>query len=100
MAPLVVGLIAFLFAAGASVFLWLIFHPPDQWVTVDSQLVKRRLLGYRGDEADLNCIIVIQRNERTDEEEAWVTDHHNRRTRMVLEKAKEIIASCKQEYSQ
>lgn len=98
MSPLAVGILAFCLAAIAALILYGIFHPRTTWVTVESQLVTKRVLGFRGDEGDVTILLTIERNEQTGEEYAWVTERSGERDRLQLDRAREIIATCKQSY--
>lgn len=98
MSPLGVAILVFFLAAVVAILLYGIFHNRTTWFTVESQLAAKRVLGFRGDEGDVRILLTIERNVQTGEEYAWVTEESGDRDRLQLDKAKEIIASCKQSY--
>lgn len=87
----------FLVAVGLGTIIWALYFPrPVQWVTVDTAMCTKRLLGYQGDAGDQTVYIMLERDPKTDEERAWAITSHTDHALMRTEKAKEIIASCKQ----
>ena len=100
MSPLAVAFLAFLCAALVGIVMWVLNHPHTSWTTVEARLCQKRLLGFTGDDAEKRVLITIERNDQTGEEYAWVVESAQHRDRLQLEKAKEIIALCKQGHSQ